>query len=157
MHEGDGMTRVGVHAVVLLLLANSGIAQAAPSRAVGSLTTALRTLEKTADALEALADDTPAAQLGRITREERAAWLTLIDAFRAFEAALDEPQPMDRAIAGGLIEELEIAWSALRDFARARAARHPVGMRDAAQSLRAAARDAIEILDGRRPPPAPRV
>lgn len=115
--------------------------------AVDRLADALADLREDALRLDQRAAEAPAPQLGLVTAEERAAAADFAAAWAAFEALLDErPRLVDRATASDLVEELEVAWSALRDVAAARRDKDRGRLRDAAQSLRWAATIALEIL-----------
>lgn len=122
-------------------------AAAARSPGVARLASTLSDLGDRAVALDRRAAAAPAPQLDLVTDEERGCQAALEAARAALDAlAAERPRPVDQSGLGQLADELEVAWSALRDFASARHDHDRARMRDAAQSLRWAAATALDLL-----------
>lgn len=134
-----------------LLLAVGGGAPQRLDEAPARLDEALARLEHAASALDQRAAELPDAWLGAVTDDERRAAAAFADAYAAFEEVY-AGGAIERARLGDLVEQLEVAWSALRDFASARQARDRRRMRDAAASLFGAAATARDVLRRDRRP-----
>src|SRR5262245_4944518 len=128
---------VGALAVAFVLVAPA--AAAGPPRALVTVATALEQLERNAKALTRYANEVPEAQLGVVSDEERFAIYSFNEAYADLDLLFGEPvQVAYRRLHGSLVDKMESGFGALRDYVAARQRHDRAGMRDAAESLRAA-------------------